>query len=292
MSRSLLNLSGKIDPLTIALFEDITNVAKSMSIQFFVLGATARDILFDKGFDIKTSRATSDIDFAVQVADWNEYKKLKQSLTETGRFELTRKAQRLRFNGKLLIDIVPFGAIIDKDGSFSWPPEHDIKMSALGFKESFESSIIVKIRENPALDILFASLPGLALMKLISWDDRYPERKKDAEDLSFIMHNYLDAGNDECLFEEEIDIIEKINESGGFDYLKAGARLLGRDIAKIAIPESKNKIIEILDAETGKKERYKLVEDMIDTYYESSRDFEDNIELLEQLKLGILDEEK
>ena len=31
---------------------------------------------------------------------------------------------------------------------------------------------------------------------------------------------------------------------------------------------------------------------MIDTYYESSHDFEDNIELLKQVKLGILDNEK
>ena len=40
MSRSLLNLSGKIDKLIIDLFEDITNVTESMDIQFFVVGTS------------------------------------------------------------------------------------------------------------------------------------------------------------------------------------------------------------------------------------------------------------
>jgi len=289
MRKNSLNLSGKIDNLTLELIEKVNNVAESMSIPFFIVGATARDIIFFNGFGILTTRATNDIDLAVQIADWGQYETLKQGLIATGRFESTKEAQRLNYNERLLIDIVPFGAILDKDVLFSWPPDHETIMNAIGFKESFEHSIIVRLRESPLLDICFASLPGLAIMKLISWDDRYPERSKDAKDLCFIIRNYLDAGNEERLFEEERDIIEKLKESGEVDYVKAGARMLGRDIAVIAASDTKIKIEEILGRETGENERYRLVENMIDNSLDYSRDFEENLESLEQLKLGVLD---
>ena len=107
-----------------------------------------------------------------------------------------------------------------------------------------------------------------------------------------IIHNYLYAGNEERIFDEENDIFNKIKKGQGDYHKNAGARLLGRDIAKIALPESKKKIIEILKEETRDEGRYKLVEEMIDSYYKSGHDFEDNIELLQQVKFGIFDIQK
>jgi len=289
MSRNLLNLSGKIDKLTIELFEDISKVAKSMNIDFFVVGATARDIILTYGYEIKTIRATNDIDLAVQVVNWEQYENLKKALITDEKFTITRELQRLEYDGRLLIDILPFGVIADKDGSFFWPPEHEVKMNLLGFKEAYENAINIKLRERPVLYIKFASLPGLAIMKLISWDDKYPERGRDAKDLGFIMRNYLDAGNDKRLFDGEIDIIDRLNETGDVDYQKAGVRLLGRDMANIAGAETKKKIIEILMRETRDKNRYRLVENMMDNYSGSSENFEEYIELLEQMKLGVLE---
>lgn len=289
MRRNSLNLSGKIDNLTTILFHDVFETALSMGVPFFVIGATARDIMLLYGHGIRTTRATMDIDFGIQVSNWGQYDEFKKGLLNSDRFKATKEEHRLRYNESILIDIVPFGAIIEKDGSISWPPEHEIKMSALGFKEAFENSIIVRLNENPVLDIPFANLSGLAVMKLISWDDRYPERKKDAEDLDLIMREYLNAGNQKRLFENEIDIIDKLNESSGFDYEKASARLLGRDISKIIGGESRKKIVEILNRETGEKARYRLVEDMTNTHIKSGRDFEETLEMLEQLKSGVFD---
>jgi predicted nucleotidyltransferase len=293
MRRKSLNLSGKIDPLTIELFEDIKKVAGSMDIQFFVVGATARDMILTYGYDIQTTRATMDIDFGVQVADWDQYEKLKHGLIDTTYFKQEpRKQQRLIYKDDLMVDVIPFGTIADPEHRFSWPKEDGIEMDTLGFIDSYEDALLVRLRESPVLDIRFASLAGLALMKMIAWEDNPARGSRDAKDIKLIIHNYLDAGNVDRVFEEESDIFDKIDKNIGDDYKIAGARLLGRDIAKIAIPESKHKIIEILEAETGEKGRYKLVEEMIDTLYKSSHDLEDNIELLEQVKLGVLDEEK
>ena len=49
MSRSLLDLSGKIDTLTIELFEIIKNTADTQDIKFFVIGASARDMILEYG---------------------------------------------------------------------------------------------------------------------------------------------------------------------------------------------------------------------------------------------------
>jgi predicted nucleotidyltransferase len=73
-----------------------------------------------------------------------------------------------------------------------------------------------------------------------------------------------------------------------FDYVRAGSRLLGRDIAVILSPDIKEPLIKILDEETGEQNQYRLVENMLDRGAESS-DFEDALQLLEDLKAGILE---
>ena len=73
-----------------------------------------------------------------------------------------------------------------------------------------------------------------------------------------------------------------------FDYVRAGSRLLGRDIAGILSQEVKEAVIRILDKETGEQDQYRLVENMMDKGADSSA-FEDALQLLEELKAGILE---
>ena len=103
------------------------------------------------------------------------------------------------------------------------------------------------------------TLAGLAVMKIVSWNDGYPNRRKDASDLALIMGHYTDAGNAERIFNEHSDLLE----SEDFDYVTAGARLLGRDIGAILSSDLKDRVMELLDKETGKQARYKLIEDML-----------------------------
>jgi len=77
MSRTLLDISGKIDVFTVAIYEQIVSVAESQNIKFFIVGATARDLVLHHGFGIEARRATKDIDLAVQVASWDEFQALK-----------------------------------------------------------------------------------------------------------------------------------------------------------------------------------------------------------------------
>jgi predicted nucleotidyltransferase len=220
----------------------------------------------------------------VEVANWEQFEKLKESLIETGQFSPTSERHRLRC-GTILIDILPFGPMTDKDKKISWPPEHEIIMSMVGFEEAYEYSITSRLSSDPELDIKMASLPGLAIMKLISWNEKYPNRKRDAEDLLFIMNKYEEAGNSERLYEEDIPLLQE----EGFDTKLAGTRLLGRDITKISNPRTIQIFKGILDAETEELGQYKLATDMIREAGMAETRFDEILLQLEKLKQGIVE---
>jgi len=97
------------------------------------------------------------------------------------------------------------------------------------------------------------------------------------------MQTYLDAGNQERLFNEEKDLVGE-----DFDYVRTGSRLLGRDLAEILTPNIKETIVKILDEETGDQNQYRLVESMLDRGAQGSV-FEHALQLLEDLKAGVLE---
>jgi predicted nucleotidyltransferase len=244
----------------------------------------ARDIILTQGYGIDTGRATQDIDLGVQVSDWHGYERLTEGLIAAGEFRRDKKqAQRFDYKEMLSIDVIPFGAIAEPDYRLSWPPQYDTTMSTLGFGAAFKNSISLKIRAKPPLHIKFVSLSGLALLKIISWKENHVRRGKDAHDLLLLMQTYLDAGNQERLFNDESDLVGE-----DFDYVQAGSRLLGRDIAGILSQDIIETLVKILDKETGDQNHYGLIEDMLDRGAEGS-DFENALQLLENLKAGILE---
>ncbi len=233
MTSIFLNLSGKIENPVVDTLHILKKVADSLSISFFVVGASARDFILRHQYGIEPRRKTGDIDLGVEIASWEQFETLFESLISTGRFSPTPEKQRLRC-GTVLIDILPFGAITTDDKKITWPPEHEIIMSMVGFQEAYEHSITVRVSSDPDLDIKLASLPGLTIMKLVSWKEKYPNRKRDAEDMLFIMQKYDEAGNLGRLYEEELTLLGE----EGFDTRIAGIRLLGRDMGKTSDPET------------------------------------------------------
>jgi predicted nucleotidyltransferase len=286
---NLLDLSGKIDAISIALFATVSEAAGSLGLAFFVVGATARDLIFELGHGLPSKRATLDRDFGVRVPSWDVFEKLKKSLLASALFKETSEVQRLVYRGELRVDILPFGGIAGTHGEIRWPPDEDVAMSVVGFEDAYRAALDVRVRANPPLDILVASTPGLTILKLISWADRPHERQRDAMDLAFILERYLDAGNNERLIDEHIDLIEDEN----FDYVRAGARLLGRDMAKIASPDTLGRIREILAKEIAEEGRHLLIQNMTPAGTlsgdEGEKRFDELSALLRELAKGIED---
>jgi predicted nucleotidyltransferase len=134
MTSILFNLSGKIEkPIVDALYL-LKRIADSLGIPFFIVGAFSRDLILKHGYGIEPRRKTGDIDLGVEVASWEQFKMLFEALISTDQFSPTSERQRLRC-GTVLIDILPFGPITDEGKKISWPPEHEIIMSMVGFEE-------------------------------------------------------------------------------------------------------------------------------------------------------------
>lgn len=280
-----LDLSGKIDALTIAILEHIDRASGLYHIPFLVVGAAARDMILLHGYGIDTGRATRDIDFGVMVADWEAFYRLIGQLVSTGEFNKTKAEHRLVHTTGYLVDIIPFGGVASHAGSITWPQDQERKMSVVGFDECFDHAIAVILRSDPEFIIRVASLAGLCVLKLVAWDEKYPERSKDATDILLIMRNYIDAGNFDRLYEEGLDIFE----SGDADYETAGVRFLGRDIGKMLSLKSAEAILAILDRETGDQPRCRLVEDLLGGRWTDQNRFDAALTLVEHLKAGILE---
>ncbi len=88
MKRKLLDLSGKIETLEIEALKSISRSADILSVDYFIVGATARDLVFGV-YDIATGRATKDLDVGIQVETWDHFFQLKTSLLDTGAYSET-----------------------------------------------------------------------------------------------------------------------------------------------------------------------------------------------------------
>jgi predicted nucleotidyltransferase len=283
------SLPWKIDETRLKVILDLDEVTKNLGISFIVVGAVARDLI-DSMLGISSVRLTQDIDLAIHINGWDKFNTLSSAMISGGKFRHD-KAPKHRFfhiSTHIPVDIIPFGPIDGNEHSIQWPAPDHTKMSTLGFEEAYQSAIEIRISTTPDVTIRVSSRPGLAIMKLIAWNDNRPGRSKDALDLLHLIRNYLDPNNEERLYKDHSDLMNVDN----FDYEYAGARLLGRDIASIASPQVLRAIGSILDAQILDGSDFKLVNDMIGNITESEYRFEQVLQLLKYLKFGIHDLKK
>ena len=228
---------------------ELSAIAARLRIPFFLAGAVARDIVLVNLWGQPPGRATADIDFAFAVNDWAEFEQLREALLSTKHFErVPRKEQRLQYvdserGFQLPVDFIPFRGVASKTQTISWPPEGDFILNVAGFEEALAAALRVEL--EPGLVILVASLPGLAILKTVAWRDRHLENRKDAADLYKILSTFDSAGNQDRIFEQELDLLATLD----YDLTLAGAWLLGRDIARIVDSAAASQIVSLLNSE-------------------------------------------
>lgn len=226
-----------LEATPLEIMRHVDQVARSLDLRYFVAGALARVILLEHVHGQSPGPATRDIDFGVTVKDWPTFQSLKNGLIGTGAFESAPGiAQRLIYKRSIhraWIDLVPFGGIEQDGRMVAWPPDRAMVMNVAGFSEAADAAIEVEIATG--LTLAVASLPSLAVLKLITWLDRWPEnRGKDAQDFFHVLWRYAEAGNLDRLYDSEQDLMARAD----FDPDLAGAGLLGREAAQICLPET------------------------------------------------------
>ena len=266
---TLLNLSGKIDPKTVAIFETVSRAITDMNIPYVVVGATARDLVLHYGHGARIQRATHDVDFAIEVPDWASFEALKGRLCEQD-FSTTNAQHRLVSPTDTVVDIVPFGHVEDEQASIAWPPKGEVTMSVLGFQEACDAAEWVRVQDDPELDIPVATPVGMVLLKLIAWTDRAQDlRKKDAMDIAYLLSTYeaiqevkealYDVGNTQTM------------DAYDWDVTQAAAHLLGQHAKDIARENTRQEVVKLANGGMGALNVERLTEEMcehIDNQYD------------------------
>lgn len=99
------------------------------------------------------------------------------------------------------------------------------------------------------------------------------------------MRHYLAAGNEDRLYSEKGDSVDLLNEE--FDYEKASARILGRDLGRLVIDISRAIIERVLSEEPNQRNLDALATAMIRNSANYYGDYEVALSMLAELRTGI-----
>ena len=249
-------------------------------IDFYLVGAVARNVWMTGINNIAPRRTTGDIDFAVLINDKGVYEALKTYLIITEGFQPYKGNEYvLIWKENLEVDLLPFVAIDDGDTKFTSNGLGLTSISLQGFTEIYNDGL-------PTLDLegkhqfKFCTLPGIVLLKLIAWDDRPESRRDDIKDISDILNHFFDM-NDNEIFENHHDLFEK--EEVSLKHI--AARVMGREMSKIAKKNELlfSRIVGILDSNTLVSQNSEMAKIMVE-YYDNTID--DNVQLLKHLRQG------
>lgn len=239
----MLSVSQEIKSALRHIYGDVAQACVDLGIDYVVVGAAARDLVLHNAYGAEITRATKDVDFGLNVESWESLLKLRDALIAKGYTESETK-HRLFAPSGIPVDIIPFGQIADADSNIAWPPDGETIMSVLGFKEAHEHSDLIRIQDDPPIDVRVAAPVGMALLKIVAWRDRSLDiRRKDAKDLYYLLDNY-------SAIPEVEDAIYSDPELGSrheWDVELMSAELLGQRARDIAAPETAQAILALAD---------------------------------------------
>ncbi len=260
---STYNISSeKLDnPLLKELLTRLTDFFQKIDTDYYVIGATARDLVLHNVYNIQPSRKTSDLDIAIAITDWGQFDAIVELLPREVNFSKDKsQLQRFLYKDLFKIDIVPFGSIANESGFIYWQSAGERRMSVVGFRQMAEFALTVRIDDG--LPIKVASLPGVFVLKLSAWKDRHLENNKDAYDMALLIGNYYEIHIERIAY-EHFDILE----DDDFDDFIAGGKLMIRDVKEMLMDEKQalDYVKCIIAEEVEKEKESPLINQILET---------------------------
>ena len=243
------------NPLISSMLTDLEEGFAKFGLDFYLIGATARDVWISGIHFKKPGRATRDIDFAVLINDKGVYEQLKTFLiTEKGFQPSAENAFVLIYQERMQVDLLPFGAIEDEGRNVTVEGTGYTTMHVPGFAEIYSAGL-------PEMDLegkhrfKFCTLPGIVILKLLAWSDRPEKRRDDIIDISDILHHYFSMHDNE-IWENHFDLFTDHTA----DLLHVSARVMGREMRKIVIKNDAlfQRINEILESNSDEAANSKI----------------------------------
>ena len=207
-------------------FTIIDEVMREHAVPYYLIGASAIALELLKS-DIKPSRGTKDIDFAIMLSSIQEYETIGKALEERGFRKAKAPWTYLYEKDNVVIDLLPFGEIQENDTEDFNKRNSDLHI--IGFHEVLENPSRIQIEEKW---VNIPPLPGMILLKLIAWSDRPEERENDLADILKIMEHYYDIEFDKIVA-EHYDMLD----TDDLDERTVAAEVLGRE-ARVYLSKS------------------------------------------------------
>jgi hypothetical protein len=160
-----------VEPLALLVIHEIHKAASELGFPAFLVGAMARIILLENIYGLKAGRATTDVDFAFALDNWDQFRTIKTFLIANAKFvESKHVIHQLFFQPpglehKFKVDLIPFGGIETSPNTIAWPPDMAVMMNVAGFSDALAATVTVEV--SPGIDIAVASLPGIAIRQIL-----------------------------------------------------------------------------------------------------------------------------
>jgi predicted nucleotidyltransferase len=201
---------------------------QQFGIDFYLVGAVAKEVWMNAIHNLPINRITRDIDFAVLINDKGTYNKLIDYLITKEDFTLYKgNAFVLIWKDKTQVDLLPFGNIEDEDGNVIIDGTGLTSISLQGFAEVYENGL-PSINLEDKHTFKFCTLPGIVILKLIAFDDRPEIRQDDIKDICHILNHFFDM-YDEQIWSQHNDLFGNDKLS----LLQIAAIVMGREMKSI-----------------------------------------------------------
>jgi len=235
--------------LVLEMLDAFGRVLNQLDIDFFLVGALARDIRLSVNPAFAPKRVTKDVDIAILLASEEQFYQVKDALLATGDFTAhEREAIKLFYKQAIEIDVLPFGEIENHARETRIGKPRPFILDVPGFKEVLSDAERLMVE---GLSIRVCPLEGIVLLKIIANADN-PSRTKDITDIEHILEVYFELNSVE-IFEAFPDVPD-LYDTADRDYLQlVSARVIGRIIGGLLVGSSdlKKRVLDILGAKTA-----------------------------------------
>jgi predicted nucleotidyltransferase len=218
-----------LHPSIVEMLKTMENVFKGFGVDFYLVGAVARDIHLSKGDELAAKRRTKDVDLAIMINNEEQFYAIRAALMATGEFTPHEiEAIKLFYKEGIEVDLLPFGNIENEYREIRLQKPKLFIMDMPGFLEVFPFAELITVEK---LTLNVCPLEGLVILKLIANDDR-PGRTKDVTDIEHFIEVYFDLNADE-IYSDYPDILDLYDTNLNNYLLLVSARIIGRKMKNL-----------------------------------------------------------
>ena len=207
------------------MLQAIQDIFRKSGVDFFLVGALARDIQLSAKPEFAAKRKTNDVDLAILLDTEEQFNQIKKVLLATGDFEeIPNNALKVKYKKIIELDLLPFGGIESEDRHLLLKGGALVTLDMSGFREAFLFVERHTLAEGLSLNI--CPLEGLVLLKLIAHDED-SSRSKDITDIEHLIEVYFEL-NDTEIYTTYFDVMP-LYDTNTIIYLQlVSARVIGR----------------------------------------------------------------